>query len=157
MKLRKDGYDEPVTIPKASRDAIYAAVEQAVEQGKLWLSSGQASILAESIPAGLLTDAAQLQSPPQPIPTSDVTPSALPEVWTGQTATALAVAVALSNKAGTNLPWATVCEAIDGAIRARAIELALDSAPWPSDFAISTEDKAEASCHSATDRRQIQT
>jgi len=137
VKLRKDGYDEPVTIPKASREAIYTAVEQAVEQGKLWLSSGQASILAESIPAGLLTDAAQLQSPPQPIPTSDVTPSALPDVWTGQTATALAIAVALSNEAGTNLPWATVREAINGAIRARAIELALDSAPWPADFASS--------------------
>ena len=135
VNLRKDGYDEPVTIPKASREAIYTTVEQAVEQGKLWLTSGQASILAESIPAGLLTDAAQLQPPPQPIPTSDVTPSALPDVWTGQTATALAIAVALSNKAGTNLPWATVCEAINGAIRARAIELALDSAPWPTDFA----------------------
>jgi hypothetical protein len=135
VKLRKDGYDEPVTIPKASREAIYTAVEQAVEQGKLWLSSGQASILAESIPAGLLTDAAQLEPPPQPIPTSDVTPLALPDVWTGPTATALAIAVALSNKAGTNLPWATVRDAINGAIRARAIELALDSAPWPSDLA----------------------
>jgi len=43
--------------------------------------------------------------------------------------------VALSNKAGTNLPWATVCEAISGALRARAVELTLDSAPWPCAFA----------------------
>ena len=78
VKIRKNGYEEPVTIPKVGRDAIYAAVEQAVQQGKLWLTSGQASILAESIPAGLLTDEAQLQLPPQPIPTSDVTPPALP-------------------------------------------------------------------------------
>jgi hypothetical protein len=47
----------------------------------------------------------------------------------------VAIAVALSDKAGVNLPWATVREAIGGAIRARATELALDSAPWPCDFA----------------------
>ena len=33
------------------------------------------------------------------------------------------------------MPWATVREAISGAIRARLIEIALDSAPWPCDFA----------------------
>lgn len=135
VKVRKNGYEEPVTIPKAGREVISAAVEGAVEQGKLWLTSGQASILAEPIPAGLLTDEARFQTPPQPIPTSDVTPSALPEVWSGQTATAIAISAALSNKAGTNLPWATVREAINGAIRARAIEIALDSGPWPCDFA----------------------
>jgi hypothetical protein len=74
-------------------------------------------------------------APPQPIPTSNVTPSALPEVWSGQTATAIAISVALSNKTGNNLPWATVREAISGAIRARVIEVALDSGPWPCDFA----------------------
>jgi hypothetical protein len=135
VKVRKDGYEEPVTIPKAGREVISAAVERAVEQGKLWLTSGQASILAEPISAGLLTDEARFQTPPQPIPTSDLTPSALPEVWSGQTATAIAISVALSNKAGTNLPWATVREAISGAIRARLIEIALDSGPWPCDFA----------------------
>ncbi len=135
IKIRKDGYEEPATVPKASRPVLFAAVEQAVEQGKLWLTSGQASILAEPIPAGLLTDEAQLQSPPPPIPTSDLTPSALPNVWTNQTATAIAIAVALSNKAGSNLPWATVRDAINGAINARTLELTLDSAPWPSDFA----------------------
>lgn len=134
VKVSKNGYDEPITIPKATRDVVCAAVEEAVQRGRLWLTSGQASIFSEPIPAGLLTDEAQLQAPPQPIPTSDVTPSAIPEVWSGQAATALAIAVALSNKAGVNLPWATIRDAISGAIRARAIELALDSAPWPCDF-----------------------
>ena len=106
----------------------------AVKQGKLWLTSGQASILAEEIPAGLLTDDARLQPPPQPIPAADVTPSNLPEVWSGETATAIAIAVALSKKAGTNLPWATVRHALDGAIRARMLEPTLDSATWPCDY-----------------------
>lgn len=135
MKIPKDGYEEPAKVPKAPRAVLFAAVEQAVEQGKLWLTAGQASILGEPIPAGLLTDEAQFQPPPPPIPVSDVTSSALPEVWAGPTATAFAIAVALSNKAGSNLPWVTVRDAINGAISARAFELALDSAPWPSDFA----------------------
>ena len=109
-------------------------VAEAVKQGKLWLTSGQASILAEEIPAGLLTDDARLQAPPQPIPAADLTPSNLPEVWSAEATTALAIAVALSKKAGTNLPWVTVRQAIDGAIRARILEPTVDSATWPCDY-----------------------
>ena len=135
VKIKKDGYDEPVTIPKAARELVEGTVAEAVKQGKLWLTSGQASILAEEIPAGLLTDDARLHQPPQPIPAADITPSNLPEVWSAETTTALAIAVALSKKAGTNLPWATVRHALDGAIRARMIEPTLDSANWPSNYA----------------------
>ena len=134
LKIKKDGYDEPVTIPKAARELVEASVAEAVRQGKLWLTSGQASILSEEIPAGLLTDDARFQPPPQPIPAADVTPSNLPEVWSGETTTALAIAVALSKKAGTNLPWATVRQALDGAIRARMLETAIDSTTWPCDY-----------------------
>ena len=134
VKIKKNGYEEPVTIPKAARELVKGTVAEAVKQGKLWLTSGQASILAEDIPAGLLTDDARLQAPPQPVPAADVTPSNLPEVWSGETTTALAIAVALSKKAGTNLPWATVRHALDGAIRARMLETAIDSAAWPCDY-----------------------
>jgi hypothetical protein len=134
VKIKKDGYDEPVTIPKAQRELVEDTVAEAVKQGKLWLTSGQASIFAEEIPAGLLTDDARLHQPPQPIPAADITPSNLPEVWSGETTTALAIAVALSKKAGTNLPWATVRQVLDGAIRARMIETAIESATWPCDY-----------------------
>jgi len=134
-KVDKSGYEEPITVPKASREILAAAIAEAVKQGRLWLTSRQASILAEDIPAGLLTEDAALQSPPAPIPATDLMPANVPEVWTGGATTALALAVALSKKAGINLPWATVREAIDGAIRARVVELALDSAPWPCEFA----------------------
>jgi hypothetical protein len=50
-----------------------------------------------------------------------VTSSAPPDISTGLIATALAIAIALSNKAGCNLPWATVRDAIS----ARALKLAL--------------------------------
>jgi len=135
VKIDKGGYEEPLIVPSASRETLTAAVAEAVKQGKLWLTSGQASILSEEIPAGLLTDDARLQSPPAPIPATDLTPANMPEVWTDGVTTALAVSVALSKKAGINLPWATVRDAIDGAIRARLIEVASDSAPWPCEFA----------------------
>ncbi len=134
-KIDRGGYEEPVTVPKLSREALAAAVMEAVRNRKLWLTSGQASILAEEIPAGLLTDDARLQPPPAPIPATDLTPASLPEVWSGDSTTALAIGVALSKKAGTNLPWPAVRDVIDGAIRARLIEPTLDSAPWPCDFA----------------------
>jgi hypothetical protein len=134
-KIDKGGYEESFRVPKASREALAAAVREAVKQGRLWLTSGQASILREDIPAGLLTEDAKLQAPPAPIPATDLTSHNLTEVWSDGSTTALAIAVGLSKKAGINLPWATVRDAIDGAIRARLIERALDSAPWPCEFA----------------------
>jgi hypothetical protein len=101
---------------------LTVAVGEAVKQGRLWLTSGQASILAEEIPAGILTDDARFQAPPSPIPATDLSATNLPEVWTGDAATALVIALALSKKAGTNLPWATVRDTIDGAIRARIVD-----------------------------------
>jgi len=135
IKIKKNGYEESITIPKAARELVESTVAEAVKQGKLWLTSGQASILSEEIPAGLLTDDARLQPPPQSIPAADVAPQNLPEVWNGEATTALAIGVALSKKAGTNLPWATVRDAIGDAIRARMLERTIDSASWPCDYA----------------------
>lgn len=40
---------------------VEAAIGEAVEEGKVWLLSGPASLLAEPIPAGVLTPAAKLR------------------------------------------------------------------------------------------------
>lgn len=69
--------------------------------------------------------------PPSPIPATDVLPQNVPEAWRGQETTALAISAALSQKVGKTLPWIVVREAIDGAIRSRYLETALDSGPWP--------------------------
>lgn len=135
VKLEREGYEEPVTIPKAERAVIDMAVRAAVKAGSLWLTSGPASVLGEEVPAGLLTDDACLQAPPPPVPATDVLPAAIPEAWDGERTTALAVSVALSRRAGKPLPWATIRGALDGAFRARLLERALDSEPWPCDYA----------------------
>lgn len=135
VKLQRDGYEEPVAIPKAEREVVETAVTVAVKGGKLWLTSGPASLLAEEIPAGLLTDDAVLQAPPKPIPATSLVPEMLPEPWGAESTTALAIASALSIRVGKTLPWSTVREAIEGAIRGRLLERAIDSGPWPCDFA----------------------
>ncbi len=47
----------------------------------------------------------------------------------------VAIADALSAKAGKTLPWATVRTAIDGACQGRLLERTVDSGPWPCDYA----------------------
>ena len=44
--MKYEGYEEPFTIPKASRDVVNEAVQAAVKEKRLWLISGQASLLA---------------------------------------------------------------------------------------------------------------
>jgi hypothetical protein len=134
VSIPRNGYQQQVAIPRAERGVVEAAVRAAVQEGRLWLTSGPASILGEEIPEGLLTDGAVLQAPPAPISTMDILPERLPEAWTAETTTAIAVSSALSARAGKVLPWATVRDAIDGAFRARLLERMVDSGPWPCDL-----------------------
>jgi hypothetical protein len=135
VRVKKEGYEEPVTIPKAEADVLEAAVGVAVQGGRLWLTFGPASILSEEIPAGLLAPEARLQAPPKPVPVTEVLPDRLPEAWSGGAITVLALSAALSQRAGKPLPWATLREVIDAALRLRWLERTPDSGPWPCDYA----------------------
>lgn len=124
-------YDEPVTIPAASSDVVRTTVNRAVENGKLWLLSGVASICGEAIPTGVLSDTALLFPPPELIDVNRLTPEQLPAAWEGNQTTALGLLNQLSVQSGKALPWPAVRDAIDGAIRARLLERTVDSGPWP--------------------------
>lgn len=134
VKVQKDGYDEPVIIPKADATVLDAALAAAVKSGRVWIISGGASLLAEDVPAGLITEQATLRRPPQPISPSELLPENLPTAWTGDVITAQQIAAALSAKAGVPLPWSIVRDAIDGAFRTRLLERSIDSNAWPCDF-----------------------
>ncbi|MHB9089950.1 MAG: hypothetical protein ACYC7H_00890, partial [Chloroflexota bacterium] len=138
VSVPKEGYDEVIIIPKAERAVVEAAIGEAVKNGALWLTNGPASILAEPIPAGLLTGTAILQPPPAPIATTDLSPLNLPEAWRDGVTTGIGLIAALSAKPGKNLPWVTVRSAIDGALRGRLLELTPDSGAWPCDLAGAT-------------------
>jgi hypothetical protein len=132
--IAKEGYEEPLSIPKVTRNILDDAVNEVVRAGKAWLTSGPASILGEDIPAGILSVDATLQAPPEPISAIDLLPENLPEAWVHKNTTALGLVSALSNKLGKTLPWITVKEGIDGALKARFVELSDNSSPWPSDL-----------------------
>jgi hypothetical protein len=84
VKVQKEGYEEPLTIPQVDRSVVFAAISEAVRDGKLWLVSGPASIWAEEIPAGLLTEDAVLLAPPPVISSVEILPDSLPEAWQGR-------------------------------------------------------------------------
>jgi hypothetical protein len=84
---------------------------------------------------GVLIEDAYLQLPPQPIAPNDVLLPNLVEAWEGDVTTALAISNALSTKVGKALPWVVVRDGIDGAFRTRLLERAIDSGPWPCDYA----------------------
>ena len=132
--IPKEGYEEPITIPKMERNVLDDIVNEAVRAEKIWLTSGPASILGEDIPAGILTADAILQCPPEPISPIQIIADNLQGAWSADNTTALAIATALSKKVGKTLPWVTVKEAIDGGLKARFLELSEDSSPWPSDL-----------------------
>ncbi len=134
VKVKREGYEEPIAIPKAGKAVIESAIEAAVKEGRLWFTSGLASVFAEEIPTGLLNNDAQIQSPPEAISPMAIVPDVLTDAWSNGTATALSISVALSKKAGKPLPWAPVRDAIDGAIRTRILERTEDSGAWPTDY-----------------------
>ncbi|MFH1373963.1 MAG: DUF499 domain-containing protein [bacterium] len=135
VQVQRNGYQEPMHIPKASQEAVESAVSAAVEAGSLWLLNGPASILAEEIPSGILTAEAKLHMPPSPPPAAEILPENLPGGWKDNKATAFSIATAVSQKIGQNLPWKTVKDVISASINARWIELGDGSTEWPCDYA----------------------
>lgn len=135
VPVQREGYAERLRVPKAAREAVEKAVREAVRAGHVWLTTGPASVFREEVPAGLLSDDAVL-NPPPPVPSpAELLPAALPAAWREGVTTATALATALSQRAGKVLPWPVIRDAIDGAIRARMLDRAADSAPWPTEWA----------------------
>jgi hypothetical protein len=110
---------------------VEKAMTAAVEGGIVWLRSGPASLLAEPVPAGVLSPSATLAAPPAVIPAAEILPENLPNAWKEGETTALALSSALSQKAGKVLPWKAVRDAIGGSLQARFAELIDGSAKWP--------------------------
>ncbi len=134
VQVERDGYKEPMQIPKAEQSVVDKAISSAVESGVLWLLSGPASIFGEPIPAGVLNPNAKLCAPPEVIGAPEILAENLPDAWKDGEASGLSIATALSVKTGKTLPWKTVRDVITAAINARFVELTQDSQPWPNDF-----------------------
>lgn len=134
VQVHRNGYMEPVSIPKAADAVVNKAITTAVEVGAIWLVSGPASVLAEPIPTGILTPKATLRQPPDMIAAAEILPENLPNAWSDGQSTALSIATALSQKLGHTMPWKTVKDVITASINARFTELDGTSGDWPCDF-----------------------
>jgi hypothetical protein len=134
VRVDRGTYRESMSIPKVGAETLERAIGAAVENGTLWLLSGPASILGEKIPAGILTESAKLCAPPAVIAAAEILPENLPVAWKENETSGLSVATALSVKTGKTLPWKTVRDAVNGALQARFLQVAEDSAPWPCEF-----------------------
>ena len=134
VQVQREGWMDTIAIPKAEPGIVNTAVSAAVESGKIWLVNGPSSILAEPIPAGVLTPQATLLLPPAPVAAAEILPENLPDAWKDGNATALSIATALSQNFGQTLPWKTVKDVITAAINARFAELDPTSGDWPCDY-----------------------
>jgi hypothetical protein len=135
VQIQKEGYEEPLLIPHAEPAILDVLVVDLVKDGKLWFTSGQTSLWKEEIPAGILTEEAELHTPPRLIPIQEILPQNLPEAWGEEQTTARAIADELSQRDGNRLPWATVRDVINGAFNAGILQRTTDSAAWPCDLA----------------------
>ena len=135
VTVQREGYTEPVAIPACAREAVESAIADAVYQGLLWLVNGPASFQGETVPPGVLTDAASLRAPMPPLAVERLTQDAVPDAWKDRRTNALALSAALAVQVGSPLPWPILRRAIGDALDARWLELALDSGPWPCDAA----------------------
>jgi len=91
-------------------------------------------VLAEAIPAGVLTPKAILRQPPPMIAAAEILPENLSDAWSEGQATALSIATALSQKFGQTMPWRTIKDVITASINARFTELDGTSGGWPCDY-----------------------
>jgi hypothetical protein len=133
VQVDRGGYNESQQVPKASAEVVSAAIEKAVGDGDLWLVSGPTSLFKESIPAGVLTDASLLLPPPEPIVAAAILEANVPPAWKAGKATVAGVLAQMSAQRGKPVPWYQIQQAVDGAIRARLVELDAQSVSWPCD------------------------
>ena len=131
----REGYEEPVDIPACPRSAVETAVTGAVQQGSLWLLNGPASFQSEPLAAGVLSPAATLRAPLEPLAVQRLLQDAVPDAWKAGEATVLALSLALANQEGNPLPWAVLRRAVDDAIASRWLETAPGSGAWPCEVA----------------------
>ena len=121
VMVQREGYEEPVDIPACPPGAVETAIAEAVQQGGLWLLNGPASFQSEPLPAGVLTPAATLRAPMEPIPVDRLMPDALPDGWKASETTVLAVSLALAGQEGhpsrgrsCAAPWTTRSRHVGG-------------------------------------------
>ncbi|MDD9873633.1 MAG: DUF499 domain-containing protein [Deltaproteobacteria bacterium] len=127
ISQEEDGYEDILHIPRCSGEIVRAAVEFAVQEGLLWLTSGPSSIWKEDIPYGALVEGSALRPRPRKLDPAEFSKEKLPGAWKDDATNGIAINNALSQSRGETLPWMLVREGIHDAVQARWLELDADS------------------------------
>jgi hypothetical protein len=131
VEVTRNGYAEPAVVPYVAEKVLIDTVKMAVADRVVWVVNGPVSLWGESVPDGVITGMAQLNTPPEPIGVFDVLADNLPEAWENGSTTALAISIALSNRRSQPLPWSIVRQAITDARNAGLITLETADVTWP--------------------------
>lgn len=133
VQIDKGGYSEARHVPKASKDVVLNSISGCIESGDLWLVSGPTSLWKETVPAGVLTDTASILPAPDAIVAAAILEGNIPAAWKDSKASIAGILAQVSAQRGMPLPWPLLAQAVDGALRARLVELTAESSPWPCD------------------------
>ena len=128
----EEGWTEEKPIPRCPEAKVLEAVVAAVKSGTVWITSGAASVWGDTPPAGIVSKAAVLRAPPEPISVSSLTPEALPDAWSVGKASVHSIEQAIAAQRGVvSLPWKLVEAAITGAMNSGFIRVIPGGAAWP--------------------------
>jgi len=126
-------FNEPFSIPKIEAPVLHTAVKEAIKEGMLLIISGNASFTGEDVQPELVIPEAALRVPPE-LSFSEILSISLPAAWRDGSTNTGNIQAALSLKLGYPVPWTLTRKLIDGALRARVIEmLPEDLSNWPCD------------------------
>lgn len=120
---QEEGYEDILHIPRCSGEIVRDAVEVAVQEGLLWLTSGPASVWRDAIPYGALVEDSALRPRPRKLNPAEFSKEKLPGAWKEDSTNGIAINDALNQSRGETLPWMLVREGIHDAVQARWLEL----------------------------------
>ena len=143
VSIEQLGYEDYLSIPCCSADAVSVATERAVRAGTVWVVNGPASCWREATPFGVIDTNAHLHPPPMPIPAQELVAEALPPAWRDGETNGATLVQALSAARGEPVPWGLVRESIKDAVASRWLEFTdMDAA--------SRDEIGEVTAHFAT-------
>lgn len=132
VSVSKVGYSESNILPACERKDLFAAIEQAVLDGTVWLISDPSSYWKELVPPGVLDDQAILHPRPDVLFPQDLTPEKVPSAWENCKTNGARLVTALSQQRRKLLPWGLVRESIKSAIDSRWLEVCEESTVYAS-------------------------
>ena len=123
VAVPREGFEEPLPVPRCDPDVIRPAVARAVELGVVWLLNGPTSLWKESVPASVLDGNAALRARPEPVAHSELLPESLSDAWTDGLTNGIRLTQALSQARAQAVPWGLVREGIRAAVTTRWLEV----------------------------------